>query len=84
MTLHVPIASYPQIPVAGLIVRGTRTFIADLGGDKTVHLQPVKVASTDGTNATLAEGATVGQRVALNLPDEVGDGGRVQPMTTGQ
>jgi membrane fusion protein, multidrug efflux system len=84
VTLHIPIASYPQLPVAGLIVRGTRTFIADVGGDKTVHLQPVKVAGTDGTNATLAEGATVGQRVALNLPDEVGDGGRVQPMTTGQ
>jgi membrane fusion protein, multidrug efflux system len=79
VTLHIPIASRPEIPVAGLIVRGTRTFIADLRGDKTVHLLPVKVASTDGTNATLAEGAAVGQRVALNLPDEVGDGGRVQP-----
>ncbi|HET6238259.1 MAG TPA: efflux RND transporter periplasmic adaptor subunit [Acetobacteraceae bacterium] len=79
VTLHVPVDSYPQIPVAGLIVRGTRTFVADLRGDKTVHLQPVKVASTDGISATLAEGATVGQRVAINLPDEVGDGGRVQP-----
>jgi RND family efflux transporter MFP subunit len=83
VTLHVPVASYPQIPMAGLIVRGTRTFIADVGGDKTVHLRPVKVAGTDGTNAALAEGATVGQRVALNLPDEVGDGGRVQPVTAG-
>jgi RND family efflux transporter MFP subunit len=80
VTLHIPIDSRPEVPVAGLIVRGTRTFIADLRGDKTVHLQPVKVASTDGINAALAEGATVGQRVAINLPDEVGDGGRVQPM----
>jgi membrane fusion protein (multidrug efflux system) len=79
VTLHVPIASYPEIPVAGLIVRGTRTFVADLRGDKTVHLQPVKVATTDGIKASLAEGATVGERVAINLPDEVGDGGRVQP-----
>src|SRR5271167_1593490 len=44
VTLHVPIASYPEVPMAGLIVRGTRTFIADLRGDRTVHLQPVKVA----------------------------------------
>ncbi len=80
VTLHIPIPSYPEVPVAGLIVRGTRTFIADVSGDKTVHLQPVTVASTDGTNAVLAAGAKVGQRVALNLPDEVGDGGRVQPM----
>jgi RND family efflux transporter MFP subunit len=80
VTLHIPVRSYPEVPVAGLIVRGTRTFIAGVGDDKTVHLVPVKVESTDGTNAALAEGATVGQRVALNLPDEVGDGGRVQPM----
>ena len=80
VTLHIPIDSHPEIPVAGLIVRGTRTFIADLRDDKTVHLQPVKVASTDGINAMLSEGATVGQRVAINLPDEVGDGSRVQPM----
>lgn len=81
VTLHVPIRSYPEVPVAGLIVRGTRTFIADIGGDKTVHLQPVTVAHTDGINASLAEGATVGQHIALNLPDEVADGGRVQPAT---
>jgi membrane fusion protein (multidrug efflux system) len=80
VTLHIPVASYPSIPVAGLVVRGTRTFLAGLRDDKTVHLQPVKVASTDGTTAALADGATVGQRVALNLPDEVGDGGRVQPV----
>jgi membrane fusion protein (multidrug efflux system) len=78
VTLHVPIPSYPQVPVAGLIVRGTQTFVADLHSDQTVHLQKVTVVSTDGTNAALATGAAVGQRVALNLPDEVDDGGRVQ------
>jgi len=78
VTLHVPIRSYPEIPVAGLIVRGTRTFLAAVGEDQTVHLSPVTVARTDGTSAALSDGATVGQRVALNLPDEVGDGSRVQ------
>jgi HlyD family secretion protein len=80
VTLHVPVHSYPEVPVAGLIVRGTRTMIADLDTDQTVHLRPVTVASTDGIRASLADGATVGQRVAINLPDEVGDGGRVQPV----
>jgi hypothetical protein len=74
------VQSYPEIPVAGLIVRGTSTMIADLGSDETVHLQPVTVANTDGITASLAQGATVGQRVAINLPDEVSDGGRVQPV----
>jgi hypothetical protein len=40
----------------------------------------VKVATTDGLRAALAEGAQVGDRVALNLPDEVADGGRVRPI----
>jgi len=84
VTLHIPVRSYPEVPMAGLIVRGTRTMIADLGSDQTVHLRPVTVANTDGIRASLSDGATVGQRVAINLPDEVGDGGRVQAATGGR
>jgi membrane fusion protein (multidrug efflux system) len=80
VTLHVPITAYPEVPVAGLLVRGASTFIANVGGDSLVHLRAVKVASTDGTLASLAEGGQVGDRVALNLPDEVGDGSRVRPI----
>jgi RND family efflux transporter MFP subunit len=84
VTLHIPTQSYPEIPVAGLVVRGTRTMIADYGSDQTVHLRPVTVANTDGIVASLADGATVGQRIAINLPDEVGDGARVQPQAGGR
>jgi membrane fusion protein (multidrug efflux system) len=84
VTLHIPVQSYPEVPVAGLIVRGTRTMIADLGSDQTVHLLPVTVANSDGINAALADGAKVGQHVAINLPDEVSDGGRVQVVAGGR
>jgi membrane fusion protein, multidrug efflux system len=80
VTLHVPVTAYPEIPVAGLLVRGTNTFIANVTGDNTVRIRPVKVASTDGMRASLAEGGQVGERVALNLPDEVSDGSRVRPI----
>ena len=80
VNLHVPVAAFPEIPVAALILRGSNTFIANVGGDNLVHLRQVKVATTDGLRAALAEGAQVGERVALNLPDEVGDGGRVRPI----
>ena len=80
VTLHVPVQSYPRIPVAGLIVRGSRTMIADLGPDQTVHLRQVKVARSDGISAEISHGASVGQNVAINLPDAVGDGGRIQPV----
>jgi RND family efflux transporter MFP subunit len=80
VTLHVPVPSYPEIPVAGLVVRGTNTFIASVNGDSIVKMQPVKVATTDGMRVSLAEGGQVGARVALNLPDEVADGTRIRPI----
>ena len=80
VTLHVPVPSYPEIPVAGLVVRGTNTFIANVSADSTVRLRPVKVATTDGMRVSLAEGGRVGERVALNLPDEVSDGSRIRPI----
>jgi RND family efflux transporter MFP subunit len=84
VTLHVPVDSYPEIPATGLVVRGTRTFVASVADDLTVHLLPVTVAHTDGTNASLSQGAAIGLRVALNLPDEIGDGGKVQVPPSGK
>jgi RND family efflux transporter MFP subunit len=78
VTLHVPVQSYPEVPVTGLIVRGTRTMVADVDNDQTVHLKPVTVADSDGITAAISTGVDVGQHVALNLPDEVGDGSRIQ------
>ena len=80
VTLHVPVSSYPEIPVAALLVRGTNTFIANVSSDSLVRLQPVKVANTDGMHVSLAEGGRVGERVALNLPDGVSDGSRIRPI----
>ena len=81
VTLHVPVTSYPEIPAAGLVVRGTGTFVASIGADGLVHLQLVKVAGTDGSTVRLADGAHAGDRVILNLPDELRDGDRAQPVT---
>jgi membrane fusion protein, multidrug efflux system len=80
VTLHVPLHSYPEVPVAGLVVRGSNTFVADVDAESQVHLLPVKVASTDGIKASLSDGATVGARIALNLPDGVVDGSRVRTV----
>lgn len=84
VTLHVPLQSQPEIPVAGLVVRGTRTYVAGIDNEGLVRLRPVKVADTDGLVARLADGAKPGDHIALNLPDEVGDGGRVQPVLVRQ
>jgi RND family efflux transporter MFP subunit len=80
VTLHVPIESFPEIPVAALITRGTNTFVADVGDDTVVHIRPVRLARSDGMRVGLREGVKVGQQVALNVPDEIVDGSRVQPV----
>ena len=78
VTIHIPIQSYPQIPVSGLLVRGTDTMVAMVEND-TLRYKPIKVASTDGNVVTVAEGLRQGDRVAINLPDEVQNGSKVQP-----
>ena len=78
------------------IVEGTITKWLKKPGDKVQRDEPLFEISTDKVDAKIpapasgvlqeikvAEGATVGQRVAINLPDEVGDGGRVQTQTVG-
>lgn len=79
VTLHIPIQSHPQIPVSGLLVRGSETLVAMVEND-TLRYKPVRVASTDGNTVTVAEGLRQDDRIAINLPDEVTDGSRVQPI----
>ena len=73
-----------MIPAAALITRGTNTFVADVGEDKIVHIRPVRLARSDGMRVGLLDGVKVGQRVALNVPDEIVDGSRVQPVEAGR
>ena len=79
VTLHIPIKSFPQIPVSGLLVRGNDNFVATVDND-TLRYKKVRVASTDGNTVTVAEGLQRGDRIAINLPDEIVDGAKVQPV----
>jgi membrane fusion protein (multidrug efflux system) len=79
LTLHVPVQSYPQIPVTALLTRGNENVVAVLEND-TVRFRTVKVASTDGSTVSLADGLQPGEKIAINVPDEVTNGSRVQPV----
>jgi membrane fusion protein, multidrug efflux system len=82
--LHAPLKSYPRIPVSGIMVRGGQQQVAVISDDGRVQIRRIRIASTDGTIADVAEGLAAGERVATNVPDDVTDGSRVQPvvMTT--
>jgi hypothetical protein len=40
----------------------------------------VKVATTDGAIVSLLDGLKPGEKVAINVPDEVTNGSRIQPI----
>jgi multidrug efflux pump subunit AcrA (membrane-fusion protein) len=77
--LHIPIKSYPQIPVSGLLVRGEGNYVAMIEND-ALRYKPIRVETTDGNTVTVAEGLQKGDRIAVNLPDEITDGSKVQPI----
>jgi RND family efflux transporter MFP subunit len=79
LNLRVPIKSFPQIPVTALLTRGNENVVAVLENN-TVQFRPVKVASTDGSIVSLADGLKPGEKIAINVPDEVINGSRVQPV----
>ncbi len=79
VTLHVPIKSHIQIPVSGLITRGEDNIVGVLD-DEVVRFRTVSVASTDGAIVSLTDGLKAGERIAINLPNEVTNGSRVQPV----
>jgi RND family efflux transporter MFP subunit len=80
VSLTAPIKSYPRIPVAGLFIRGgsQTAAVVDEGGH--VHFRRVTASSTDGSIADIADGLTAGDRIAINIPDELTDGARIQPV----
>ncbi len=80
VTLHVPLPAYTEVPVSALVVRGANTSVAAVDEGGVIRMRPVKVANTDGIKVSLADGVKPGERIAINLPDEVGDGSKVQPV----
>src|SRR5882757_6648648 len=79
VTLHAKIQSYPQIPVTALLTRSNESVVAVLEKD-LVRFRTVKVASTDGAIVSLADGLTPGEKIAINVPDEVTNGSRIQAI----
>jgi len=80
VTLKIPTPSYPRVPASALVMRGADPYVVDVGADDRVRFRPIKIASTDGSVVNIAEGAAVGERVALNLPSTVPEEGRIQPV----
>jgi RND family efflux transporter MFP subunit len=79
MTLLIPATSYVEVPAAALVVREKKNYVAVIGADSHVKLTPVEIAGTDGRVIRILSGLAENTRVALNLPNTIPDGARVNP-----
>jgi hypothetical protein len=64
--------------VAALTQRGGIAQVAVVGDDAVVTFRQVRVGATDGGVTNIAEGVKAGEKVALNIPNEVTDGTKVR------
>ena len=61
------------------MLHAARRTVATIEND-TLKYKPIRVATTDGNTVTVVEGVRQGERIAVNLPDEVADGSKVQAV----
>jgi len=80
VTLHLAVPPEPQVPVNALVLRDNKQYVAVPDDKNIVHFRPVEIASTDGGVVRIASGIAPGDKVAVNVPDEVSDGSRIQPV----
>ena len=78
--LDAPAPVLPELPSEALIVRQSRTLVALLAADSTLHFRDVTVASNDGRRMRLSTGVAAGDRAVVNAGDALADGARVRPI----
>ncbi len=76
--LDVKVPALLEMPAEALVMRGEKTAVAVVDGEKRVHYLPVVVADDDGQVVRLVSGVREGERVALNLGSDTSDGSPVQ------
>jgi membrane fusion protein, multidrug efflux system len=82
VNLRVPVQSYLQIPVTALMQRGGTQQVAVIGPESTLKFRPIKIASTDGAIINVSEGLQVGERVGLNVSNDLAEGAKVRASDT--
>jgi RND family efflux transporter MFP subunit len=80
VSLLIPAPSFVEVPASALVSRDKKSLAALVSADKTIRLQPIEVAGTDGKVLRIASGVNEGDRVALNVPASLVDGAHVTPV----
>jgi len=66
------------IPGEAIVIRNGQTVVAVVE-DQTVHMRPIVIGRDYGDESEITKGLKAGEVLALNVSDEVHDGGKIQP-----
>ena len=67
-----------QVPAAALLFRASGPEVARVDKDGHVSFRPVTIGRDDGSVVELSSGVAAGERLALNLSSQIGEGELVQ------
>jgi RND family efflux transporter MFP subunit len=70
-----------QVPAAALLFSAGGPKVAVVAGDGSVRFQPVTIGRDDGDKVELSSGVTDGDRLVLNISNQIGEGEKVRVST---
>ncbi len=71
-----------EIPASALLFRSVGPQVAVVGNDGRIKFRDVTIAVDDGNAVGIGSGVSAGDRVALNLSNQVADGQQVDVVET--
>lgn len=83
ISFEVPTAGLMQVPAAALIFRADGPHLAVINQDDTVAFQKVTIARDNGKTVDLDSGVSVGDRIALNISNQIAEGAKVTVSESG-
>jgi RND family efflux transporter MFP subunit len=72
-----------EIPSECILMHNDKPFVAEVEGDDTVHFQPVVIGVDEGAHVRLVSGVKKGDRIAMNLGDNIAEGSHIQVVAAG-
>jgi RND family efflux transporter MFP subunit len=72
-----------EIPSECLLMRNDKPFVAKVEPDDTIRFQPVVIGLDEGPHVRIISGLKKGERIAMNLSDNIAEGSHIQSVAAG-
>ena len=72
-----------EIPSECLLMRDDKPFVAEVEPDDTIRFRPVTIGVDEGAHVRILSGVKKGERIAMNLGDNIAEGSHIQAVPAG-